>query len=206
MKICVVGNGPSAKGHGAEIDACDFVVRIKAFWDFGAVDTGSKVNAIAWFGAQRKAWWDRDLSNGVPPCEHWRNWCNKQYEESPLPWMRAKAFFDYITCGLSVATVSECQWMRAVRYLDRHPSTGFVAIVMVLDRWPTCKLLLTGFDATIAGRRDYYDARHRKHSDPIIHDMVAEKRAIAELFDGTWLGEPSEASLTWLDMPEIPKD
>ncbi len=203
MKICVVGNGPSAEGHGAEIDACDFVVRLKAYWVFGATDAGSKVDAVAWFGAQRKEWCNLDVGDDIPICEHWRTWCNKQYEESPLEWKKARAFFAYVTCGLPVVSVLECQWMRAIRYLNRHPSAGFVTITMVLDRWPKCELLLTGFDATIPDRPDYYDARRPATGDLSVHDMVAEKRAIAELLEGSWLGEPSQAALTWLNMPEL---
>ena len=50
MRVCVVGNGPSAQGKGEIIDAADFVVRIKAFWCHGAEDAGSKIDALAWYG------------------------------------------------------------------------------------------------------------------------------------------------------------
>lgn len=42
--VAIVGNGPTAAGKGPEIDACDFVVRIKSFWMHGADDAGTGIN------------------------------------------------------------------------------------------------------------------------------------------------------------------
>lgn len=54
-KVAVIGQGESARGLGREIDACDFIVRLRAYWYNGAKDAGRKVDAVAWFGSNLAA-------------------------------------------------------------------------------------------------------------------------------------------------------
>ncbi len=202
MRICIVGNGPSAKGHGAEIDDCDFVVRLKAYWHHSALDTGSKTNAIAWFGSQRNLWWETTIQ----PVEHWRTWSDRQYDEALPAWKKAREFFHYTAFGLPVMVLDYAHWRHAANYLDRFPSTGFIAVMMAIARWPECNLLLTGYDSTIEGRPDYYDARNPNPDAPHPHDVLTEKRAMAKLLKSEWLGDPCGVKLEWLHMPELGGD
>jgi len=203
MKICVAGNGPTAKGLGKEIDACDCVVRTKAWWHYGAEHAGQRVDAVAWFGTQQEEWFALNSRAGVPQCEHWLSWCPRQFQECPPGFARGELFFRYITFDLPVAQLGNHQWLRLCNHLGRHPSTGIVAVMMALARWPTCELVLAGFDATIPGEPTYHDARHPVCEDLHAHDMIAEKKALAQIAEGSWLGEPCKAKLTWLHQPKI---
>jgi hypothetical protein len=74
MKVAVVGNGPSATGAAEQIDSCDVVVRVRAFWKHGALDAGSKTTAIAWFGSVE----DMDADNMPSVSSHWLTHCPDQ--------------------------------------------------------------------------------------------------------------------------------
>ena len=67
MQVAIVGNGPTANGKGNEIDAADFVVRLKAFWAHGPVDAGRHLDALCWYGGMN-GW---DTAPTLPDCEHW---------------------------------------------------------------------------------------------------------------------------------------
>ncbi len=208
--MCIVGNGPSAEGRGREIDGCDFVVRVNAWWRYAAEDAGSRIDAVAWFGA------DQDLWSRAPKlaCEHWRTWCLEQYESVP----GRREYFDKVAAGRKVYPLCDADWKAVHDYLHRHPSTGFIAIAMAINRWPHCELYLYGFDSTTPDRPNYWDARGRPGSSTP-HDMVREKRAIAGLIPGRrvkwinrtgqrcnsssprWLGQPSTVKLIWSNAP-----
>ncbi len=205
MQVCIVGNGPSAKGHGAEIDACDFVVRMKAFWSRGAENAGEKIDAWAWFGLTEPK--DADhvpaekVPEHVPPhVRHWFTDCMEQIGKDRQDRV-------VLAAGLSpmpLYHISNAMRNRAARYLHSHPTTGFLTICMALDLYPSCELVLYGFDGLASDQPNYNDARGIlpvNICDGV--DMVAEKRAIAELLDGQWMGKPSQVKLTWPDMPEI---
>ena len=44
MRVCVVGNGPSANGTADLVDSCDVVVRCGEYWRVGSRTAGSKVD------------------------------------------------------------------------------------------------------------------------------------------------------------------
>ena len=50
MRLCIVGNGPTAASKGDLIDSADFVARIKAWWAHAAADSGTRCDATAWYG------------------------------------------------------------------------------------------------------------------------------------------------------------
>lgn len=189
---------------GDEIDKHDFVVRMRAFWQFGAERTGRKTDAHAYFG-----WVD----NGTWPelnCEQWFTKCPTQVAHASgegLSWI----MFLANTAGLRpVRMLSDVLWHRARDYLDWHPSTGFVTVAMAIELFPDCSLSLYGFDATKSDREDYWDARpgavdreaFLAMSKPP-HDLLTEKRALAELERGTWLGAPTAVQLHWHCRPSI---
>lgn len=208
MKLCIVGQGPSAKGRGREIDACDFVVRMKAFWAYGAEDAGDKISAWAWYGyagPKGDAVPKEAIASRVPGgTEHWFTHCRQQVIDNLKT---HPARFDdaiYASGGDPFHQLPDDLWGRAEQYLDRHPSTGFVAICMALDRFPDAELVLYGFDSITPARPNFWDARGGvRHEGKLPHRVDLEKRAIAEIRDGTWLGRPTAATLTWPDMPEM---
>ncbi len=200
MKLCVVGNGPSAKGQGAEIDACDFVVRIKAWWAHGAEDAGEKIDAWAWYGDEPRLVEPAPVLN----CEHWLTLCNQQ--------MSAWADPDELIAGFKrqmarrpienrmTRRLWDSVWVQACEHLDREPSTGFVAVAMAIQAFDPDSLLLIGFDSLTADQPNYDNARH-KWGFVTQHHFDTEKRAMAEIRNGTWLGEPIETKLEWIGEP-----
>lgn len=210
MRVCVVGNGPSAKGRGREIDACDFVVRIKAFWLHGAENTGEKTNALAYYGSWAGAW-DR-MSELRRSCEHWFTHSPRQIEALKDIGYEQMGFVCHCAELKPIRWLTNQLWDQMTDYVKRHPSTGFVTVGMAMEILDIDELVLYGFDSTTVDRPNYTDARldwvidHLPFLPPgrqLAHDTLAEKRAIAEIGQGTWLGKPCEVELVWPDMPDL---
>lgn len=201
MKLCIVGQGPSAKGRGREIDACDFVVRMKAFWLHGAENAGEKISAWAWFGDKE---WPGDAVGPSSQCEHWLTHCKVQIATALKVGQKRVQRAKEAAGRAGYRQLSDRLWTRARVHLDRHPSTGFIAVCMGMDRFHRPDLVLYGFDSTGPQRPNYWDARRPPEPDcKHHHHVLAEKRAIAEIRNGMWLGAPTTATLTWPDMPDI---
>lgn len=215
MKVCVVGQGPSAAGCGGEIDACDFVVRLRSYWTAGAEDAGSKISAHAYFG-----WWGGEEDPTGPDCEQWFTHCPQQLinhlcddvtkalHGKPEPSqcglaLRRLGFFVKTAGHRRVFVLGDDLWHQMRDYLGSHPSTGFVAVAMALSRFPRCRLMLRGFDSTMPQRANYWDARQDQEHATLAHNMLAEKRALAEIDDRQWLGFPIHARLDWTNRPDL---
>jgi len=183
--VAVVGNGPSAAGRGAEIDACGFVVRCN-WWQeaFPKGEAGTKVDAVCIWP---KAWTDRP--------DH--------------RWFDGELWMSTPRGGARVPT-----WHRAVRWIPEHryyrlhealvllhrartestacwPSTGLVALYMAM-MLKAPRLLLVGFDATRIDAPGWGEfSKVNPWLDVQGHDFCAEKLLIAELLreyngDVTW--------------------
>lgn len=209
MKLCIVGQGPSAKGRGREIDACDFVVRMKAYWRVGAEDAGEKIDAWAWYGhigsSDRGGVPREDLSCVPSGIEHWFTHCPCRLVVS----LKTARLPDAMSLSGSdpFHQLSDDLWNRAVRHIGYHPSTGFVAICMGLDRFPNAELVLYGFDSTTTDKPNFWDARGCDGDKvKLAHRVDIEKRVIAEIQKGTWLRKPTAATLAWPDMPDMGDD
>lgn len=201
MKLCVVGNGPSAEDHGAEIDACDFVVRIKAWWAHGAKDAGKRCDALAHYG------WGKWQERPRPFMgEHWITQPVAQMREHPDGWKRIE-FISRIAELRPIRWVTGEMRQAAIKFLKCHPSTGFIAVLMALAARSPDELWLYGFDSTTPQRPFYTDARGTPLSASFLnnppHDLLAEKRAITQILHGQWLGKPTQTKLIWPDMPEL---
>ena len=209
MKLCIVGLGPSAKGRGREIDACDFVVRMKAFWRCGAEDAGTKINAWAYYGytgSSGDGVPKEDIVHHVPRgTEHWFTHCRQQVQEHAATHQERLDNARLAAGGDPFHQLPGYLWLRAKRHLNRDPSTGFVAVCMALEYF-TAELVLYGFDSTTTDKPNYWDARGgvtEAELDNLPHHMDVEKRAIAEILGGKWLAQGTGATLTWPDMPEL---
>jgi len=197
-----VGQGPSAEGKGKDIDACDFVVRMKSFWLYGAENAGSQTHAVA-----NNGWWEDSGEPAPVGCEHWCAlslywlWTDDGYGWGVLKRIPEKA-------GMNVVRfMPPPLYSRAAAYVGtRSISTGFAAICMALTLFPKCELVLYGFDSTTPNRPNYWDAREKDRgaarSVGACHQLT-EKRAIAEIAEGRFLGTECAATLTWPDMPEL---
>lgn len=203
MRVCIVGNGPSAEGKGAEIDACDFVVRLRDWQRCAAEHAGSKISAHAYYGPWSE--WEHTPAQ----CEHWWTQCPEQImrqgEAGQVKW----DFFAEYASGHLVRWLMNSQWRELQKHLGADPSTGFVSIAMALWVYPeTEELVLYGFDSTTPDRPHFFDAREEGKMGcayVVHHSIVEEKQAIARIRDGVWLGKPIATTLTWPDMPEIPE-
>lgn len=204
MIVAIVGNGPTAAGKGHQIDRCDFVVRLKAYWVHGALDAGSQIDALCWYGVDAGGWFDavefRDVEFWVTQEPRlFRSECEGVPGSKRLERIVKAAQFNVI------------RWMptelfcRSDAYIGRSPTTGFTAINMALHVLQPREIHLFGFDATTRDAPNSDDARRRIPDEMYteFHDMLAEKRVIAELFDGKWLGEPCGTRLVWHEMPEV---
>ena len=199
----IVGNGPTAAGKGCWIDACEFVVRMKAYWSHGAEDAGDKVNALAWYGV------DDGWEN--PPefpsdMEFWITQEPRLFHGECL----AKPGNERLAKIVEVADFRIIRWMKTEpfcdsdMYIGRSPTTGFTAINMAMYVLRPREIHLFGFDATTRKGPNSDDARRIIPDEMYTeyHDLESEKRKIAELFDGTWLGRPCATRLVWHDIPE----
>ena len=200
MRVCIVGQGPSANGQGELIDGCDFVVRIKAYWECGATDAGEKINAWAHYGHPivNPAW-----KNAPPKVEHWITHCPGQFatpeEPGPERYRLAVAHAD----GRLMRILPDALWWRLRKWLNRHPSTGMVAASMAMHALPLSEIVLVGFDSTTHNKPNYLDAQQHAIIDSHPHDMLTEKKALASIADGLWLGNPTDAKLTWPSKPDL---
>jgi CMP-N-acetylneuraminic acid synthetase len=200
MKVAVVGNGPSATGAAEQIDSCDVVVRVRAFWKHGALDAGSKTTAIAWFGSVE----DMDADNMPSVSSHWLTHCPDQILLMEAAGARGedRMIFFSRKAGLSeIRWLPTALWNRLCSHLNSHPSTGFVAVAMAMEIYHPTELCIFGFDAFDG---EFSDARREIPIDQQMHhNMAAEKIAIAEIAQGTWLGTPLEFPC-YLNWPSCP--
>lgn len=209
MRVCIVGQGPSAKGKGAEIDACDFVVRLKCYWRCAARNCGTRLDALVHYG------WGPIHEAPAGEYEHWFSQPVQQVESlevvdgealsMPKRWQRIKKMSD--TAGLrAIRWLPADIWKQLVGYLKRHPSTGFVAMAMAMRLLAPSELVLYGFDSTGVSDEDMLDAMKtplpRSFLDRKPHDYITEKMAIAQIGHGVWLGRRCATQLTWPNMPE----
>lgn len=199
MRLAIVGNGPSAEGKGHLIDACDFVVRTKAFWHRGAKNAGNKCNAVAWYGDWKDAA-DWDMVRG---CEQWIVQKPDIFVRQPMPQQRLDMIASLSEIGI-IRWMSFALWQRCVTHLKAWPSTGFATIAMAISGlWPD-RLELFGFDSTAIDRPNYWDAQHGPHGTPS-HNVLNEKRLLARLIDdGVWMETPTKIEAFWHNRPEIP--
>lgn len=198
MRVCVVGNGPSARGHGREIDACDFVVRLKGWWAHAAEDAGSKIDAWVWFGDVQS------LPSGRPHmiCQHWYTHCPEQTAEQPQRSRMRWEVFRYFADGLPQWQLPDGMWKQACDYLHgTHPSVGFIAVHMAMHLLRPESLLLAGFDSTTPDAPNYAPARvdwRRTFG----HDFALEKQMFAAIRESRWMGDPTKTRLEWIGEPE----
>lgn len=213
MRLCIVGNGPSAGGKAAKIDACDFVVRTTGWWKSGPADAGRKLDAYAWFGAEEQA--DIPEQYAVHPFEHWmtlpllRCWpphTTPKGDPHGGQWMNVVAK----STLRPIRWITEDLWQREMAMLTllskTHkptvpPSTGFTAVDMAIHLYAPAELVLYGFDATLKDKPGWRDNNPQWRDDGP-HDLHLEKQLIHKLaVENVWIGEPCGVRVIWPDDP-----
>lgn len=211
MKIAIVANGPSAGGCGQEIDACDFVVRMKRWLTRGPLDAGNKVNAIAGFDNQVEitpelridfSW---ELWFSIPPAAIKPNptlqdpadlsWAFQFAGPRPIRFFRNEAYFSLIKYLIGQKSAQR----------DPHISLGMVCIAMALELNPE-EIHIWGYDRVIHGTQEANWAQEACADTPETdaHDWIAQKRILLEFADeGKWLGQPCKTKLIWHDRPPM---
>lgn len=201
MNVCVVGSGPTAEGKGELIDACDFVIRLKRFWLEGATNVGYSCHAVASYDYPV----EMTVFTKLTDAEFWITQTPQQLLAThDAEWLEMFA----VRHGLGVIRwVSHLFWTRIGEALGYHPSTGFVAMCMAMELFDPEALTLVGFDQLTPEDPNFHCARRRitpaQCAKPN-HNFVAEKRCIAELENGVWLGKGCHTHLVWSDKPDIP--
>ncbi len=202
MKLCVVGNGPNARGCGAAIDQFDFVVRTTGFWVSGPNGTGSKLDAYAWFGAQEQIppfphsfehWITLPIRYANPPSGYGCHWQNVAYHAAlrPIRWVPDAMWWKECACISALSSFAPFA----------PPSTGFTAVDMALRIFEPEELWLYGFDGTVQGKPGWGDNNPQWRDDGP-HDLYVEKLLIHRLMTtGEWLGKPCGTRVVWPHCP-----
>jgi len=192
MRMCIVGNGPSAVEYAKEIDTCDFVVRMNS-WPVGLM--GRKWNAWAssfspWSHMQPEAIRHK-LFDAMPKnLRVWvigkpkSKWGYVKYRKgsptitfSPPGWKPLS--FPYDTIGVKIG-----RWLSG--YLRRKrggrragPSTGFQTLGHALTKQPS-ELVLVGFDAIAEGKPGWGDSWNPMFGPgaSVGHNFANEKKEI----------------------------
>lgn len=144
--VCIVGHGPSLKGagQGKNIDACDFVVRLKNCYTLLAEphDFGRKTNAMC-------------SSTEVLPylpkvkaAEYWGYPKKGEYSQKRVRWLQRHVGQAKVEVPLEACNL----WNAAFLELGgQHPnvSTGMGAIIIALELKRPEVLFLAGFDNVV---------------------------------------------------------
>ena len=182
MRIAVLGNGPSLRCHhyGAQIDACDVVVRINRF-DVTARwwrHVGSRTDIYATYFPFRlemlalveswkltALWWVEigDVHDIMVP---WR-----------ASWVPVCAKHHIAMHTIPEATVARCYAELGITEeeraaADKKPTSGVVVLAHAREVWPDAEVYAAGFDGYRPGEPGYY------WSSAVVEDRALRKVAV----------------------------
>jgi len=215
--VAIVANGPSGTGHGSEIDACNFVVRMNAWITEGPLNAGRKVSALCGF-CDGNHISSKGLTNGLEIPDwlkkrrDWELWCPIAAEgflaaptiENVGDWKWLLTNADgrpMRLIGLSTVTKT-ANYMKKMGAQFKFLSLGMACFSLTMALQPK-RLHIWGYDATKFGLPTYDWAQRKLTWVSAWHDFVTEKILIAEIVDkGTWLGEATTTKLVWHGRPK----
>lgn len=188
MKVCVVANGLGSHDNGELIDACDFVVRIKAWRPSlrrgaGRWGIGQRCDAHATYAPE-------PCHHGrfPAPCgEHWMTQTLGQLSTHADSHARLGNLIGGATPLGIIRWVDEALWERLRERVGKDPSTGFVAVGMAMAILRPTELIVCGFDVP--------------YGDGVAHDHTEEIRAYHDMDKRIWLGKPVNTKLTIQNSP-----
>lgn len=214
MRLCVVGNGQSPKGHGDLIDRHDFVVRMNGWWlAHPKAIAGRKISAWCWncagylLGHTDPGKKDKPVTVKPPkvPYQVWYTW----HYGNAARRARAAALIKEVIGKRRIVPLDRGLDRRVTaamkKYADKKrtvPTTGLRAIGQALKLNPS-ELTLIGMDATLPGLPGWNDEGLPWTKHWSMHSFIAEKKLLVELVDGkTWLGNPVSCKIDWVGRPE----
>ena len=199
--IAIVGNGPSGDGMGAEIDACDFVVRTGIF-PLSSKNAGVKLDAWCWNGSPKNC-----PGKHPPPEGDYETWFSVNTRYRKL----YQSFWEHAMKMAKehgpIRAISSAGWARLCRFTHFHPSTGIAAVALAIESLRPQTITLFGFDATHPDNPGWGDANPTiPWHDPCGHDFAAEKHILGDLLTKKmWLGNPCSMELIWPARPRAVK-
>lgn len=219
MRICVVGNGQSPKGHGDLIDCHDVVIRVNGWWlTHPPPIAGRKCTHWSWntalylVGLREAGEKNKPLKSKMP----------RKNPDGTRPVLCAENHRGHNRHVRNARIAAAALGLRnKVRFMDKNadsrlqkklrglaggkavPSTGLRALHRAVLMQPH-HLTVIGFDATLPDRPGWNDLGNPWRKNWNCHGFVAEKKVIEELVDGkVWLGQPVAFSADWVGRPEI---
>jgi hypothetical protein len=213
-KVALIGNGPSSTDCGAEIDACDFVVRQARWISQGGKNSGQKVSAICGYNQ------NTEIPSWLLDRWDWELWCNMSSAcfkseptvQDPGDWR----WLFHVSDGRSIRlarnsiisqTVIHLRYVSKRRKYPPYLDLGLVCIAMAIDLGAK-NLHLWGYDRTGFGNPndDWGQEKYATEKDQLHHDYSARAVMISELVDKQlWCGVPVSIEAVWHGRPLIPK-
>jgi hypothetical protein len=172
-RVAIIGNGPSVLEHrwGAQIDACDEVVRINAYRLADAEHdwrphVGEKLTVWTTYQSPQE--------HAVPHEVWWVEFDYIRLQEERdvmLPWcIKHGVVFTWVPGEAVERAFAELDITHRERHRPNNaglkPSSGIVAIEYARMRWPESELYVAGFDGFLVGSPGYYwtgDILHPSH-------------------------------------------
>jgi hypothetical protein len=177
--VAVVGNGPSAAGLAADIDAHDFVIRINWFQIQAAQSTGTKLSAWVFMGNPV------DPADATPPLGDYEIWYTRIPYELPGLLLAITT-----AANRQIRFLTEKENAALASILNAEPSSGIRAVKMAINRFHTSRINVYGFDCTTpehpttwkdAGEGNPGTFPWRKTNLP--HNFVGEKILLQQWHD-----------------------
>jgi hypothetical protein len=191
-------------GMGGMIDSHDFVVRCTSWVTAHRGQSGAKISAWAWFGSP--ALWPKVYAI---PEGRWESWfvlvpSGKTFNVSA----------SYFAKGVATAhgpnyEIDPALWNLAKSVLRVQPSTGFLAVLMALQRLHPSRLTIVGMDCTLP-TNPYWDEPFRVKNWPTDgkrafgHNYVREKQLLAGSVKNKRFGPMFwETEIDWIGRPAL---
>lgn len=218
MRICVVGNGDSPRGHGDFIDCHDVIIRVNGWWRTHPPPiAGRKITHWSWntalylVGLKEAGEKNKVVKQMPPESGDGRKYalCAENFRGGRKHIRNAKTALGKLGKRplLFMDKNADSRLARKLKALSgrkQMPTTGMRALHRAVLMEPH-HLTIIGFDATLPNRPGWNDRGNPWRKNWNCHDFVAEKKVIAELVDGkVWLGQPVNFSVDWVGRPELP--
>ena len=218
MRICVVGNGQSPKGHGDLIDSHDVVIRVNGWWlTHPPPIAGRKCTHWSWntalylVGLREAKEKNKPVRKPMPRknpdgsrpmlcAENWRS--GRKHIRNARIAAAALGLRNKIRFMDKNADSRLQKKLRALAKRKTMPTTGMRALHRAVLMKPN-HLTIIGFDATKPDRPGWNDKGNPWRKNWNCHTFVEEKLVIAELVDKkVWLGQKVDFSVDWVGRPE----
>jgi hypothetical protein len=174
VRVCVVGNGPSAPRYAAQIDACDEVIRLNAF-PRGAAGRKWTIWASAFYPSIASCALASKMIEDIPQLrEIWV--LGEKPDMAALPIPAEKRLH-----------IDAAERARMAQLLHARPSCGYMAVDAAYHRAPDT-LCLVGFDQPFT---HWWQDAHESGAERCaeVHNIAREHSFYADMVGGRGLGD-----------------